>query len=83
MKMTKEDYNMILGKFLVNQDKVVSHYNHIKSTGNYNVLEVRVAWDCLRAFLGTNWICDQYDKGLNDDHIRTACVKALKTVLGD
>lgn len=81
MKMSKEDYKHLLGKFLVNQDKVTSHYIYIKSSGKFNVLEKRVAWDCLRAFLGTNWICDLYDKGLSDDHITTACVKALKEVL--
>lgn len=81
MKMAKEDYNMIVEAFENNMDKVKAHYNYIKSSEKFNVLEVRVAFDCLRAFLGTSWICEQYDKGLNDDHIRTSCVKALKTVL--
>lgn len=81
MKMAKDDYKSLLGKFLANQDKVISHYNYIKSSGKYKSLEERVAWDCLRAFVGGNWILDQYDKGLNDNHITTACVKALKSVL--
>jgi hypothetical protein len=82
MKMTKEDYNHIVIVFQNNIDKVEGHYNYIKQSGKYNVLEVRVGFDCLRAFGGKSFMIDQYDKGLNDDHIKTACVKALKTVLG-
>lgn len=81
MKMLKEDYNTIVKAFEDNFEKVQSHYNHIKENGKYSVLENRVAWDCLRAFVGSSWICNQYDKGLNDTHITTASVKALKSIL--
>jgi hypothetical protein len=81
MKMTKEDYNVILKAFLNNEDKVTAHYNYIKSSGKYQVLEVRVGWDCLRAFVGRDFITDQYDRGLNDNHIQTAVLKALKQII--
>ena len=82
MKMSQEDYNTIVKAFEYNAEKVKSHYEHIKASGNYGVLENRVAWNCLRAFVGSGWICEQYDKGLKDSHITTASVKALKSTLG-
>lgn len=83
MKMTREDYNSIVEAFEFNSHNVIAHYEQIKKSGKYNVLEVRVAFDCVRAFLGTSFITGQYDKGLNDNHVRTACVKALKHVLNN
>lgn len=82
MKMSKEDYNQIIDAFEANKDEVISHYNYIQSVGKYNILENRVAWDCLRAFVDRDFISEQYALGLNDNHITTASVKALKQVLG-
>ena len=81
MKMSTEDYNRIVETFEANRDVVLEHYNRVKESGKYNVLESRVGWDCLRSFLGTPFISNQYDKGLNDTHITTAVVKAVKHVL--
>ena len=81
MKMTKEDYNRIVETFEDNSTIVLDRYDYIKGSGKYNVLESRVGWDCLRALLGSPFISNQYDKGLNDTHITTAVVKAVKHVL--
>ena len=35
-------------------------------------LDKRYRWDLAQAAVGSAWICGQYDKGLNDDHIETA-----------
>ena len=82
MKMSKEDYNAMFDVFQYNAETIEGHYNFVKSSGKFKVLENRVAWDCLKAFLGSSWISAQYDKGLNDSHITTASVKALKSTLG-
>lgn len=81
MKMDKSDYEKIERKFSENEGKIKKYYNEVKESGKYNVLEVRVAFDCLRGLLGTKFIIEQYDKGLNDNHIKTACVKALNKVI--
>ena len=35
-------------------------------------LDKRYRWDLAHAAVGTRWICDLYDLGLNDSHIDTA-----------
>lgn len=82
MKMLEEDYNVIVKAFEENKEGVLDHYTMVKESGRYNVLEHRVAIDCLRMFAKDGFITEQYDKGLNDNHIITATVKALKGVLG-
>lgn len=81
MKMANDDYNRILVAFQNNAEKVKEYYEFIKSSGKFKVVEERVAWDCLRAFMGTSFALEQYNKGLNDTHIKTACVKALKQII--
>lgn len=81
MKMSKEDYAIILKAFKTERVKVLAHYSQVKEKGQYTNLDVRVAWDCLRGLVGVAFITKQYEKGLNDNHITTACVKALKEVI--
>ena len=53
----------------------------LKAEGNYQDFETRLAWDALRAAVGTNTICTWYDKyNCNDKHIDTLAKKALKEV---
>jgi hypothetical protein len=81
MKMTTEDYNQLEEAFVKNEEIVKAHYNHVRDHGTYKDLNVRVSRELLRFFLGADWIIEQYDKGLNDDHLTTASVKALKKVI--
>ena len=81
MKMTKEDYELVLNTVQANKELARKHYENVKAHGDYNVLEVRVAWDVCKHLLGLPFILSQYDKGLHDKHMTTAFVKALKTVL--
>ncbi len=60
---------------------IPEHVELVKQQGNYKDLETRIAWDCLRAAMGTKWICSLYDQyNCNDDHITTLAKKALRTV---
>ncbi len=81
MKMTKEHYQQIVSAFQENATVIQEHYNAVKESGRYKVLETRVGWDCIRAFLPKDFISKQYALGLNDTHISTAVTKALKAVL--
>jgi len=84
MKMSKVDYEKVTNAFESQKEIIASHYEAIKKSDNYNnlgVLIVRVAWDACRHALGTKFILDQYEKGLNDSHVQTAIVKALKKIM--
>ena len=60
---------------------IPEHVKIVKQQGNYKDLETRIAWDCLRATMGTKWICNLYDQyDCNDDHITTLAKQALKAV---
>lgn len=80
MKISKESYNHILNSFKENADKIIPYAEKLKEIGGYKDFYTRLGFDCLRAFVGTNYICNVlYDKeNLNDNHITTAVKKALK-----
>lgn len=60
---------------------IPEHVELVKREGNYKDLETRIARDCLRAAMGTKWICDLYDRyDCTDDHIDTLARQALRQV---
>lgn len=62
-------------------DMIKAHAIILRKRGIYKDLETRLAWDCLRAVVPTETICEWYDKyKCNDDHISTLAKKALKEV---
>lgn len=83
MKMSEEDYNVVLDAFVKNKEAVREYYKFIKDGGGYKDLDTRVSWDCSRKYINNNFSLGQYKKGLNDTHLTTAYNKALKTVLID
>lgn len=80
MKMSKESYNHILSRFKENKDKIIPYAEKLKEIGGYKDFYTRLGFDCLRAFIGSSYICDIFygKEGLNDNHITTAVRKALK-----
>lgn len=56
---------------------------NLKKSGAYDDFETRLAWDCLRATISTETVCDWYRKyECTDDHITTLVKKALKIARG-
>lgn len=56
---------------------------NLKTRGNYNDFETRLAWDCLRATVPSSIICSWYEKySCNDSHITTLAKTALKIARG-
>lgn len=54
---------------------------NLKKSGAYDDFETRLAWDCLRATVPTETICDWYRKyECTDNHITTLAKTALKIV---
>ena len=77
----KAELNTVIKALQGIKHLIPEHVELVKREGRYKDLETRIAWDCLRAVMGTKWICSLYDRyDCNDDHITTLAKKALKTV---
>ena len=78
MKLQKE-FEYVKTQFENNLVKIKYYAQDLKASGNYKDFEVRLCWDCLRAFVGSGTICLWYDKyNCNDKHVTTLGKKALK-----
>lgn len=78
MKLQKE-MEFVKGQFQNNLEKIKEYAPQLKASGQYKDFEVRLAWDCIRAFVGSGTVCLWYDKyNCNDTHITTLAKKALK-----
>lgn len=78
MKLQKE-FEFVKTQFENNLDKIKEYAPKLKESKQYKDFEVRLAWDCLRAFVGSGTICLWYDKyNCHDTHITTLGKKALK-----
>ena len=78
MKLQAE-YNYIKKQFEDNVEKIKDYAPQLKASGNYKDFEIRLTWDCIRAFVGSGTVCLWYEKdNCNDTHITTVGKKALK-----
>lgn len=78
MKLQAE-YNYIKQQFKDNVEKIKDYAPKLKASGNYKDFEIRLTWDCIRAFVGTGTVCLWYEKyNCNDTHITTVGKKVLK-----
>ena len=78
MKLQAE-YNYIKKQFEDNVEKIKDYAPKLKASGNYKDFEIRLTWDCIRAFVGSGTICLWYEKyNCNDTHITTIGKKVLK-----
>lgn len=78
MKLRNE-LDFVKEKFAEHTEMIKNHVSYLKRHGEYSDLDTRLAWDCLRAFVGTRTICKWYDKyDCNDNHITTLGKRALK-----
>jgi hypothetical protein len=79
MKLQAE-YNYVVERFK-KINNLPAYAEQLKASGEYQVFENRLAWDCLRSAVGVETICDWYDKyNCTDEHIQTLALKALKQV---
>ena len=75
----KNEYDYIYKQFNDHIDRINEYAPQLKASGQYKDYEVRLVWDCLRAFVGSGTICLWYDRyNCNDQHIFTVGRKALK-----
>lgn len=77
----KAELDGVQAVFQKNIDQIKAYAPRLKASGRYKVFENRLAWDCLRAFVGTEVLCSWYDKyGCTDTHIESVGRAALKNL---
>ena len=60
-------------------DKLKKHIKAVKESGEYKMLNVRIAWDIMRWRIGTSRMCDWYMKyDCDDDHITTLALRCMR-----
>ena len=60
------------------REKLKNHIQAVKESGEYKILNVRIAWDIMRWRIGTSRMCDWYRKyECNDDHITTLALRCI------
>lgn len=77
----KNELPKIEKAFAENLEQIKAYIPRLKADGQYHSFENRLAFDCLRAFIGTETMCSWYDLyDCNDTHIGTAGRAALKNL---
>ena len=60
-------------------EKLKNHIQAVKESGEYKILNVRIAWDIMRWRIGISRMCDWYRKyDCNDDHITTLALRCMR-----
>lgn len=69
----------VLEKFQPNIDRIRSYAVHLRETGDYRNFETRLAWDCLRRYVGIGTLTSWYEKhACTDKHITALGIHALR-----
>ena len=78
MKLQKE-FEFVKAQFQNHLEDIKNYASKLKESGQYKDFEVRLVWDCIRAFVGSGTVCLWYEKyNCNDSHITAIGKKALK-----
>ena len=79
MKMSKDSYNLIAEVFEENREVIKNHRHRLREKGNYQNLEVRLAFDAYNGLMSLNERRDIAEKdNLKDLHIQTALLKIMR-----
>lgn len=77
----KAELNEVVRRMEEVKEKIELHAEWLKKNGGYKDFETRLAWDVLRAVVGSDTICKWYkDYACNDKHIDTLAKRALRQV---
>lgn len=81
MKLSAE-LPTVVDAYQTKRQDIAQYAVALKQAGGYQDYETRLAWDVLRAVMGTTWICSLYEKyDCHDPQIETLAKKALRTVV--
>lgn len=56
MKLQNE-FEFVKTQFQNNLEKINDYAPQLKASGQYKDFEVRLVWDCIRAFVGSGTVC--------------------------
>lgn len=83
MKLNAE-LETVVAQYRDRQDAIERYALRLKEQDGYQDYATRLAWDVLKAVMGTAYICDLYDRyHCDDSHIDTLAKRALRMVLPD
>jgi len=80
MKMNKDIFKEIVKRFSETKTGIKIHAEVLKEHGGYSCFNTRLAWDCLHGVFKSHEITEWHFTGLNDNHINTGAIKALKQI---
>nr|DAG96675.1 MAG TPA: hypothetical protein [Herelleviridae sp.] len=85
MKMTKENYKKVLEVYKENKELISIHKEHLKANATYQDLNTRLVFDIWYSQLfpleqRRIIAVDEEGEHLNDNHLKTGFVKALKEI---
>lgn len=85
MKMSKENYNIILKVFKDNRNLIADHKQNLLNNAKFKDINVRLGFDVWHSSLITREVKNnimQYGSSdeLNDNHLQTALLKALNEI---
>lgn len=69
----------VLEKLQPNADRIRTYAALLRETGDFRNFETRLAWDCLRRYVGIGTLTAWYEKhACTDKHITTLGIHALR-----
>lgn len=75
----KNELPTIRAAFEPHAQRIKQYAEKLRANGQYKDFETRLAWECLHAFIGTEGICNWYEKyNCSDNHITTAARAVLR-----
>lgn len=73
------ELEFVCGKFQPHLPAIRNYADVLRRTGEYRNFEIRLAWDCLRVYIGIGTITSWYEKhACTDKHITTLGIHALR-----
>lgn len=79
MLIPQKEYDLFIDLLNCKKDKIEKYAKDLRNIGEYKVFARRFAFDMLYYLLGSNLICEWYEKyGVNDSHLERFAYTCIK-----
>lgn len=79
MLIPKKEYELFTDLLNCKKEEIEKYAKRLRATGDYNDFARRLAFDLLYYLLGSNLICEWYEKyGVNDSHLERFVYTCIK-----
>ena len=79
MLIPKKEYKLFTDLLNCKKEKIENYAKDLRDIGEYKVFARRLAFDMLYYLLGSNLICEWYEKyGVNDSHLERFAYTCIK-----